>query len=186
MLRRFVPLVAFTLLLAGCSGDPAPAPAKETPSATSSAAESPKRPTEAPAIAQPLDMGPGARHACDTLTAAQQKQLGFRQGTENGGKCGWANGYALQLRVDSDVLADAYAKSNDPEWGVFEPREVHGQPAVVRAAGTDGDSCEVVVGMAPGQGVVLTGKTKPDPKLCDRLVTAAGLVVETLSRWAGV
>jgi hypothetical protein len=186
MLRRLVPLVAFTLLLAGCSGDPAPAPAKETPGTTNSAAESPKRPTEAPAIAQPLDMGPGARHACDTLTAAQQKRLGFRQGTAKAGKCGWANGYTLQLHVGFDPLTDAYEKSNDPQWAVFEPREIHGQPAVVRAATTDGDSCEVVVGMAAEQGVVLTGKTKPDPKLCDRLVTAAGLVVETLSRWAGV
>jgi len=185
MLRRLVPVVAAALLLAGCSGDPAPAPAKETPVTTSSADESPERPTEAPAIAQPLDMGPGARHPCDTLTAAQQKQVGFQHGTGKGEKCSWANGYTLQLHVGFDALADAYKKSNNGDE-VFEPREIHGKPAVVHASSTGGDTCEVVVGMAPEQSVVLTGETKPDPKLCDRLVTAAGLVVETLSRWAGV
>lgn len=192
MLRRLLPVVAVALL-AGCSGDPAPAtttPTEDT-RATSPTSEAAPRPTTAPPIAEPLDMGPGYRHPCDTLTAGQQTRLGFRpRGKEKAddslGRCDWGTSYVLQLHVGFDALADAYRDSGDPKWAVFEPREVRGMPAVMRAPSAQGGTCEVVVGMAPDQAVVLTGNTKPDPALCDRLVNAAGQVVDTVSRWAGV
>jgi uncharacterized protein DUF3558 len=185
MLRRLVPVLAAGLLLAGCGGDPAPAtppPAKDTPASTTTSAG---RPTEAPPAADPVDLSAGYRHPCATLTDAQQKRLGFRavpeeRADESVGTCNWAKKYVLQLFPHTDPLADAYQDSNNSKWAVFEPRELHGVPAVVRAA--DKSSCEVIVGVSRGQGVVISGSTAG----CDRLVTAAGLVVDTLRRWQGV
>ncbi|HEV7652865.1 MAG TPA: DUF3558 family protein [Actinophytocola sp.] len=207
MLRRFAPAVTVALLLAGCGGNPAPTttpPTEDTRATTSPPAGPAPRPTTAPPIADPLDLGPGYRYPCAALTAGQQNRLGLRPRvaeTADGsvGRCHWAKkdanhhyDYVLQLHVRSDALTDAYQNSNsrdadgDPTWAVFEPREIRGLPAVVHASSARGDTCEVVVGVGPGQGVVLTGNTDPDPALCDRLVTAAGLVVDTVRRWAGV
>lgn len=196
MLRRLLPVVTVALLLAGCGGDPAPTTPPTTkdtrPASTTGSAQ---RPTTPPAAADPVDLSAGYRHPCATLTDAQQSRLGFRpapeeRADESAGTCNWAKKYVLQLHPHSDPLADAYRDSNStagggkPKWVTFEPRDVHGVPAVVRAAG-NGGSCEVVVGVSRGQGVVITGNAG-DPKLCDRLVTAAGQVVDTLRRWQGV
>ena len=191
MLRRLLPVLATILLLAGCSGDPAPTPPPaEDTSPVASTPQSPQRPTEAPAAADPVDLSAGYRHPCATLTDAQQKQLGFRpapeeRADESVGTCNWAKKYVLRLHPHADPLADAYRDSNSQQWKVFEPREVHGVPAVVRAAAAGAGPCEVVVGVSRGQGVVITGN-KADAKLCDRLVQAAGFVVDTLRRWQGV
>lgn len=186
MLRRLVMMLAAAVLLAGCGGDPAPTtapPTKGTEQAASTT-EPAERPTEAPAATDPVDLSPGYRHPCATLTGAQQNRLGFRPAPEERfdesvGTCNWAKKYVLQLFPRSDPLADAYQDSNNSKWAVFEPRDIHGVPAVVR---TTDKSCEVVVGVSRGQGVVISG----DKVVCDRLVTAAGLVVDTLRRWQGV
>jgi uncharacterized protein DUF3558 len=194
MLRRLVPVVAIVLLLACFGCDPAPTtppPAKDTRPAASTAestTESAQRPTAPPPVADPVDLSAGYRHPCATLTDAQQGRLGFRpvpeeRADESVGTCNWAKKYVLRLYPHTDALADAYRDSGEPKWARFEPRDVHGVPAVVRAAGNG--SCEVVIGVSRGQGVVVTGNAG-DAKLCDRLVTAAGFVVDTLRRWQGV
>jgi hypothetical protein len=190
MLRRLLPSVTAALLVAGCGGAPAATPPRATRTTASSTTSS-APPTVAPTAALPVDLSPGYRHPCATLTAGQQGRVGFRPpmretADESVGRCRWGTSYVLELHPHTDVLAEAYRNSGDPKWAVFEPREVHGVPAVVRAAAAGGGTCEVVVGVSRGQGVVLGADTKPAPGLCDRLVTAAGLVVETLRRWQGV
>src|ERR1700742_235470 len=98
MLRRLLPVLAAAVLPAGCGG--APAPTTPAPTKTTSATSSPSagRPTQAPAAADPVDLSPGYRHPCATLTDAQQQRLGFRpvpeeRADESVGTCNWAKNY---------------------------------------------------------------------------------------------
>jgi hypothetical protein len=187
MIRRLVPIVAVVLALAGCStdsADPAPPPTTSTTAAV-------------PAV----DLGSFAEHPCSTLTAAQQGRLGFpprlrETAGEWAGTCRWAKteddnvNYFVTLNLRSDALAEAYEQKDarDPggelRWKSFAAREIGGLAAVARSYHTIGAHCEVIVDVGDEQSISITGSllTAPDPRLCDRLVTAAGLVVDAARR----
>ncbi len=193
MLRRAALAVAVALMVAGCNGDPAgPAPSPTTTNSTS-------RPTDVPPVADPIDLRSVYEHPCAMLTTAQQNELGLRPRVEESagdgtGTCKWASEdtaplyvYLLRLNLRSDLLVDAYGRRDardpdgDPIWALFEPREIGGLPAVTRAFSTTGDHCEVIVDVGNGENIAIAGslETEPDPQLCDRLVTAAGWVVDS-------
>jgi hypothetical protein len=186
MIRRLAPVVAVVLALAGCSTDstdPAPPPTTSiTPTPT-------------------IDLRSFSAHPCSTLTRAQQDQLGFppqlrETAGDWAGTCRWANNaddhvnYFVTLNLRSDALAEAYEKkaARDPGgellWKSFEPQEIGGLAAVARSYDTIGTHCEVIVDVGDEQSISITGSllTAPDPKLCDRLVTAAGMVVDLIRR----
>jgi hypothetical protein len=207
MRRRIYPLLAVVLAVAGCSGgptDPTPATTAKPPSTTASQAttSATTRPTVAPTVADPVDLTKASKHACATLTAAQQRQLGLPpqvgESVEGShGSCHWRKedaglletDYVLLLHVRPDLLAEAYENSNsreadgDPSWVLFEPRVIGGLPAVVRSFSTRADFCEVIVGVGEGQGIRMSGTVhEPDPDLCARLITAAEQVVTAVRR----
>lgn len=191
MLRLFVPAVA-VLTLAGCTGPTPPTP--PAPTSTTS------RPADVPPVTDPVDLRSYYKRPCATLTAAQQDRLGFRRPVEETAGdyvavCNWtsedaSHDYLLRLNVRFDLLVDAYetrdqrTPDGSPVWPLFEAHQVRGLPAVTHAFDTIGTHCEVIVDFGAGQGIAIAGSLseKPDPKLCDRLLTAAGWVVDTIRR----
>lgn len=201
-------MTAAALSLTSCTGgDPPhtttdstgrpPAPATTT---TTTVAE-PTRPTEAPPVADPVDLRPFHSRACDTLTTIQQSQLGFpplvgNKANKVFGSCEWEQrdsagnlraAYWVRLYIVKDPLAAAYRDSNDfiqpgePTWEIFEPRQVRGLPAVARSI-TPGGDCDLIVGTGNGQGMELGASDGglDDPTMCDRLTTAAEWAIDTV------
>lgn len=193
-------MIAVVLTVAGCSGGLTDTAAPTTTaSPTTSGVGS--RPPGVPSVADPIDLHGFYPRPCAVLTAAQQNRLGLRPlvrvpGGEAIGICRWANedttdeyNYLLSLNLDSDLLTDAYERrdardpSGEPIWKSFEPREIGGFPAVVRSI-SEHTHCEVLVDVGNGQTVAIAGTlyTRTDPGLCARLVTAAGLVLDSARR----
>jgi len=185
MYRRLAPLLAVVVVVAGCSGNPTepPPPTTSTPTTTSAT----------------IDLRPFYEHPCTMLTAAQRRRLGFpprvrERAGESASMCTWSqnddDNYLLSFNLGSDALAEAYKKKDerDPDgellWKSFQPQEIRGLGAVARSFDTIGSHCEVIVDFGGGQSISVTGSllTAPDPKLCDRLVTAAGFAVDAARR----
>lgn len=173
------------------------------PPETTSTTEVP-RPTVAPEVAEPIGLDRLRRHACAVLGPRQQADLGFGPvapvEVANGrlGSCVWTRSepgpdhppmyaYVLWIHPAEDRLAEAYGESEDRSeysgsrnWPVFEPRTIRGLPAVLRTNTEVADSCEVIVGAGNGGSISMKGQVEiDDPQLCDRMVTAAELVVDS-------
>jgi len=188
--------VVAAVALSACTAEPSPPP-DTTPPETSATSET-ARPTGPPPVAAPVDLGALGGHACAVLSGAQQAELGMRVApTEAGETCVWDQserapgsgdqfGYVLGVDLAGDPLAEAYRRGDDRTgagqdytWALFEPRSVRELPAVVRSLVDPAGQCEVVVGTGNGQGISVKGVVAPtDPDLCDRLVSAAELVVD--------
>jgi hypothetical protein len=66
----------------------------------------------------------------------------------------------------------------------FEEHAVGGLPAVKMARGYSESQCELIIGAGNGQGIVLLGELfvgEGETSVCDRLVTAAGYVVDAVT-----
>lgn len=195
-MRRRVLFVLTTagIALAGCAGPTTPPTPTSRPSTTTEA----PRPTTAPEVAEPIDLRPHRLHSCGLLSPGQLHDLGFPPQTSEGadaesGLCKWNSDYryALTVYVTGDPLAAAYRDSNlrdngEWRWPLFEPRTIRGLPALVHSRFPPPKSfCEVVVSTGNGQGIEVTGVVSTgdyEPGLCDRLVTAAGLVIDAVQR----
>jgi Protein of unknown function (DUF3558) len=197
---RIVPiLVAVVVAIGGCTGDNGADAAPSSTGASSSTTTSPpdRRPTNAPEVTDPIDLHPFYAKPCATLTAEQQRQVGFNHydpvdhesSNRQFAVCVWRHnpqpatganyGYRLMLHVSGDPLAEAYGASGT--WSVFEPRQVRGLPAIVRSLSTPDDQCEVIVGTGNGQGITISGTiAASDPTLCDRFTTAAEWVIDAV------
>jgi len=196
MRHAFVAVFMLALgALAACDGGNEPRP---TPTPTSTT-DSP-RPTVAPAVHDALDLRPHRLRTCALLTKSQVAELDFppqnsEGASREGGLCEWfadrsgpgrTETYLFNLHADvaGDPLAAAYRESNDavgdrPVWQLFDERTVGGLPAVVRSRDDPAASCQVVVGAGNGQGITMSASTGgSDPRLCDRMVTAATWVVD--------
>lgn len=207
-------VVAAALGIAGCTSDnrtdPAPATTTSTPNEPTTTISPPNtpsktsRPTAPPPVTDPVDVRPFHDHPCAALTAAQQKQIGFRQydpvdpeaTNSDSSNCVWLEkpnpgtdggyGYRLTISVAGDPLAEAYSESNPHggvDWDMFEPRQIRGLPSVVRSLTTPDHQCSVVVGTGNGQGIEINGTIPAgDPSLCDRFVTAAEWLADAARR----
>lgn len=205
MRLRIVPLLAaLAVAVGGCTGDVgAERPPSSTVAGTTTsrpASSEVSRPTIPPAVTEPVDLRSFHAKPCATLTAEQQREVGFHQydpvdhesSNSQFGVCVWRDnpepatdanyGYRLMLHISGDPLAEAYAAGDDRAmWSVFEPRQVRGLPAVVRSLSTTDDQCEVVVGTGNGQGITISGTiAASDPTLCDRFTTAAEWVIDAV------
>lgn len=195
MRRRALAMLAMALTaVTGCTGPTDP----PTPTTTSQPSPQKPRPSSAPDVGEPIDLRPYRRHSCALLNAAQLQDLGLPPQTFEGadaetGVCRWdADGrYGLDLYVTGDPLAVAYRDSNlrldsgEWRWPLFEPQTIRGLPAVTHSTFDPETYCEVVVSTGNGQGIDISGSVledDADPELCDRLVTAAGLVIDAVQR----
>jgi hypothetical protein len=135
------------------------------------------------------------------LTVQQVTELGFPADTEIHDEddtrgCAWTRGdskteasfalLAVTIHLTGDPLAAAYRENESPPQGTtFAARTVRDLPAVTLARGYSYDQCEVTVGAGNGQGIVILGHLvvgEDEPSLCDRLVTAAELVVDAVRK----
>lgn len=192
--RVLCALATAGIAVAGCAGPTTPPTPTSRPSTTTEA----PRPTTAPVVGEPIDLRPHRLHSCGLLNARQLLDLGFPPQTFEGavaesGLCKWNSDYryALEVYVTGDPLAAAYRDSNLRDngklrWPLFEPRTIRGLPALVHSRFPPPKSfCEVVVSTGNGQGIEVTGVVSAgdyEPGLCDRLVTAAGLVIDAVQR----
>jgi hypothetical protein len=176
MLRPTALAVAVALAVAGCTGDPTPTTATSPPTTSSTS-----RPPGVPPVADPIDLRPFYKHPCATLTATQQDQLSLRPRVrewagDRTGMCKWAREdanhdymYLLQLDIGSDMLTEAYEgrdarqPGGGPIWELFEPREIHGLPAVKRSFSTLSDQCEVIVDVGNSQSIAISGNLSGNP-----------------------
>jgi hypothetical protein len=205
--RPLLAVLAGTMLLAGCtttsSGDPAPA---GTPPNTGTGEPSPSSPAEstelpfagAPQITDPLDTTSFQQDPCQTLTAAQTKQLnvsatGHSIYSPLGKACEWTNeqthGYA-QIRFNNKNpygLSGEYQANAQDKYVYFdELPPIEGYPAVsndIADHRKDG-TCTVIVGVTDE----LTFETnlqlsdanvgKVDP--CAKAAEVAGMALQTM------
>lgn len=112
-------------------------------------------------------------------------------------RCEWARRdssrepglYTFTVYPTGDPLAKAYQDHNsrrgesDTVWR-FEEHTVRELPAMARFTGEGDHGCELIVGAGHGQGFTLwAGATSvPDVGMCQRLVTAAELVIDAVRR----
>lgn len=173
------------------------------PPETTSTTEAP-RPTVAPEVTEPISLDRLRRHACAVLGPRQRNELGLgpvppvEVANARIGSCIWKRNetgpdhppmyaYVLSIHPSTDQLTDAYGESEDRSesgkyrlWPVFEPRTIRGLPAVIRTNTEIADTCEVIVGAGNGGSITMKGHVEiDDPNLCDRMVTAAELVVDS-------
>ncbi|TDV46206.1 uncharacterized protein DUF3558 [Actinophytocola oryzae] len=164
-------------------------------------------PSVAPSVSRPVDLGPYYDQPCSLLNAQQLTELGFPaddqiEDEQDGARvCAWSRDnsntdasftlLSISIYTTGDPLAAAYQKFNsdraEDKWQTiaFGEHTVRGLPAVTRGDRDDGSQCEATVGAGNGQGIVILGHLytyNEKPELCDRLVTAAELVVDAVRR----
>lgn len=184
--------VAAVALVSGCAAAPEPPPPSPTGTTTSTTA-----PTAPPTVGSPVDVTPYAGgRACSLLTTRQVAELGFPgdatalfETRDDGPGCMWTrddgNGpfeiLSITISLTGDPLAARYRRSGDVK--VFEEHTVRGLPSAATSDGL-GDQCEVTIGTGNGQGIEILGHLvdDEDPELCDRLLTAAGWVIDAVQR----
>lgn len=191
------------LVAPGCTGTGAPpTPQESSIDTTTTATEVPSAP---PSVDVPVDLSSYSQ-PCSLLTAQQLGELEFpsEASPEQDGqshRCTWHEDdrdqeapfviFAVTIHLTGDPLARVYQEhhsrrgNEEQEWTSFEAHTVRGLPAVTLVRGLAEAQCEVIVGAGNGQGVVVFGSLSgraEDPGLCDRLVTAAGWVVDAVRR----
>jgi hypothetical protein len=203
MFKQVSGILVAAMLLAACTTTEPPT----TRTTTSTTTKETPRSTVAPEVPQPLDLQPHRLHSCALLNAEQAADLDFppqaREGANiDAGTCEWEltnteSGqieqyrYVLDVYIAGDPLAYNYREGDRRTsqgkwvWGLFEPRTIRGLPAVVMAMGDPTKYCNVVVGTGGGQGIEISGVTTlgfEKPHLCESLVDAAGLVIDSVRR----
>lgn len=202
MFRKVSGILAATMILAACTTTE---PTTTTTTSTTTSEKS--RSTVAPEVPQPLDLQPYRLHSCALLTSEQTTDLDFPPQTFEGanidsGSCQWEWEnpepdtfehylYALDVFVTGDPLALNYREGilrtsrGTWVWETFEPTTIRGLPAVVMAMDDPTNFCNVVVGTGGGQGIEVSGDTTmgfEKPNLCESLVDAAGLIIDSVRR----
>jgi hypothetical protein len=206
--RNLAVLVIVTAItLSGCGGTEAPPPPTPSTGTTTTTSETPV-PSEPPAVSDPVDLTPYARHPCTALTPQQVTDLGLPSERieelslelrDEIWQCRWSwknshkelptkvGLYTFTVYPAGDPLGKAYQENShrdERDTREFKARTVRGLPAVMRFAGEGDYGCEVVVGAGNGQGFTLwSGATSvADADMCPRLVAAAELVVDAVRR----
>jgi len=203
MFRHASGILVAAMILTACTATPRNDPATTSGTTTS---ETP-RSTVAPEVPQPVDLQPHRLHSCALLTAAQTEDLDFPPQTFEGanvdaGTCEWEWTdsapdrveqylYVLDVHMTGDPLGHNYLEGNRRTsqgkwvWGTFEPTTIRGLPAVVMAMDDPTSYCNVVVGFGGSQGIEISADVTEGfekPKLCESLVEAAGLIIDSVRR----
>lgn len=180
--------VMAALCVGGCSGGGGDW-AGQTAAATSSvhAAETTQRPKgEAPAVADPLEVGELRNDPCGALSAEQLSALGVvdagtRDVDSGNPECHWHLSTSLLHVVaispalsDDGGLSDLYAQKQYQQY--FEPTEVDGYPAVYASVleQRSRGNCELWVGVTDELAVVIKTyflEVEPCP-VTERIATA--------------